>query len=76
MRKLFTLFLAIFATTSLLAHNFEVDNIFYYIIDENNLEVTYRGSFYDSYSNEYSGSVTIPELRWELQMVCSSCCLC
>ena len=61
MRKLFTLFLAIFATTSLLAHNFEVDNIFYYIIDENNLEVTYRGSFYDSYSNEYSGSVTIPE---------------
>ena len=61
MRKLFTLFLAIFATTCLLAHDFEVDNIFYNILDENNVAVTYRGSSYYEYSNEYSGEVIIPE---------------
>ena len=61
MRKLFTLFLAIFATTCLLAHDFEVDNIFYNILDENNVAVTCRGSSSDEYSNEYSGEVIIPE---------------
>ena len=61
MRKFFSLLLALVATTSLWAHNFEVDGIFYDIIDENNVEVTYKGSDYDSCRNEYSGEVTIPE---------------
>ena len=43
------------------AHDFEVDGI-YYITSSADLtvEVTYRGSSSSSYSNEYSGAVTIP----------------
>ena len=61
MRKLFSLFLALVATTSLWAHDFEVDGIYYNFLSDktNEVEVTYRGSYGDSY-NEYSGSVTIP----------------
>ena len=62
MKKLFTLVFALVATTSLWAHNFEVNGIYYNILYDkiNEVAVTYRGSSYDSYSNEYSGSVTIP----------------
>ena len=44
------------------AHDFEVNGIFYNKNeDENNTaSVTYKGSSYSSYSNEYSGAVTIP----------------
>ena len=41
------------------AHDFEVDGIFYNI-NGNEATVTYKGSSYSSYSNEYTGSVTIP----------------
>ena len=60
MRKLFSLFLALVATTSLWAHDFEVDGIYYNYLDGNNVEVTYRGDDYDSYRNEYAGEVIIP----------------
>jgi hypothetical protein len=62
MKKLFTLFLALVATTALWAHDFEVNGIYYKILSDKTkkVEVTYRGSSYDSYDNEYSGSVTIP----------------
>ena len=49
------------------AHDIEVKNadgvtIYYnYINDGTELEVTFRGSNYDSYSNEYQGNVAIPE---------------
>lgn len=45
-----------------IAHDFEVDGIYYNYLDESDktVEVTYRGSSYDSYTNEYSRSVTIP----------------
>lgn len=49
------------------AHNIEVQNadgktIYYnYINNGTELEVTFRGSSYDSYSNEYQGNVVIPE---------------
>ena len=49
------------------AHDIEVKNadgvtIYYnYINDGTELEVTFRGSEYDSYSNEYQGNVAIPE---------------
>ena len=45
------------------AHDFEVDGIYYDIKSSTDLTVavTYRGWNYDSYSNEYSGQVTIPE---------------
>ncbi len=44
------------------AHDFEVDGIYYNITSSTNrtVEVTYRGSSYTAYSNEYSGSVSIP----------------
>ena len=54
------LFVALLATTSLWAEDFSVGGIYYNYLDGNNVEVTYRGSRYDSYSNEYSGSVEIP----------------
>ena len=45
------------------AHDFEIAGIYYSITDETNktVEVTYRGSFSDDYSNEYTGDVVIPE---------------
>ena len=55
------LFLALVATTSLWAEDFSVNGIYYNYLDGNNVEVTYRGSDYGSYSNEYSGAATIPE---------------
>ena len=63
MRKLFFLLVALFATTCLWAHDFEVNGIYYNILTNktNEVEVTYQGYYYYSYSNEYSGSVTIPE---------------
>ena len=45
------------------AHDFEVDGIYYRITSSTNktVAVTYRGSSYYNYSNEYTGSVVIPE---------------
>ena len=49
------------------AHDIEVQNadgvtIYYnYINNGTELEVTYRGSYFSSYSNEYQGNVAIPE---------------
>ena len=62
MKKLFTLFFALVATTALWAHDFKVNGIYYNILTykTNEVEVTYRGSSGSEY-NEYSGSVTIPE---------------
>ena len=44
------------------AHSFEVDGIYYKInsYGGTSVSVTYKGNSYDSYSNEYSGAVTIP----------------
>ncbi|MBQ3188539.1 MAG: leucine-rich repeat domain-containing protein [Bacteroidaceae bacterium] len=45
------------------AHDFEVDGIFYNVIDETNqtVEVTYKGTTAYEYSKEYSGNIVIPE---------------
>ena len=46
------------------AHDFEVGGIYYtitsYTYTDLTVAVTYRGDFYNSYSGEYSGAVTIP----------------
>ena len=44
------------------AHDFEVSGIYYNITSstDQKVAVTYRGSSYNSYSNEYSGAVIIP----------------
>ena len=48
--------------SALWAHDVEIDGI-YYDLDEikKTAEVTYRGNYDAEYSNEYSGSVAIPE---------------
>ena len=51
------------ASLSASAHEFEVDGIYYNITSNTdmNVAITFRGSSYYNYSNEYSGEVTIPE---------------
>ncbi|MBQ2370880.1 MAG: leucine-rich repeat protein, partial [Muribaculaceae bacterium] len=42
-----------------LAHDFEVDGIFYNKTSDNTVAVTYKGDYY-SYSDEYEGNIVIP----------------
>ena len=56
----FSVLIAILATSAL-AHDFEVDGIYYVInTDGTSVSVSYKGTSYDEYSDEYSGHVTIP----------------
>ena len=50
-------------STSMSAHDFEVDGIYYNIMspEDKTVEVTFSGDSYDAVENEYSGFVTIPE---------------
>ena len=60
MKKIITFLVALlFMVSPASAHDFVVGGI-YYKINGNNATVTYRGSSYDYYSNEYSGAVNIP----------------
>ena len=67
MKKQLLLFAMILLPLVASAHDIEVKNadgvtIYYnYINDVTELEVTFRGSKSDSYSNEYQGNVAIPE---------------
>ena len=66
MYKLKSLVLAVIGllcSLSVSAHEFWSNGIFYNITSSiyKTVEVTHRGYYYDSYSNEYSGAVTIPE---------------
>ena len=60
-KKLIALLLAILSTNAALAHDFEVDGIFYKFTFLNEVSVTYKGVYYDTEENEYSGVVSIPE---------------
>ena len=61
LRHLFATLFLLFAT-SVCAHDFEVNGIYYNIISATDLtvEVTYRGGTDYEYANEYSGEVVIP----------------
>ena len=60
MRKLFFLFVALLATTSLLAYDFQSGDLYYNITSETTVEVTYSQYVsYDNYSN--LTTATIPE---------------
>ncbi|MBO5466752.1 MAG: leucine-rich repeat domain-containing protein [Prevotella sp.] len=63
LKSFFATLVLLLSCISASAHDFYVDGIFYDITDNEKLtvEVTYQGSSYDSYSNEYTGSVVIPE---------------
>ena len=56
-------FAALLCSLTASAHDFEVNGIYYNITNDTNktVEVIYKGNDYDSYSNEYTGSVVIPE---------------
>ena len=54
------LLLALLLPAVAMAHDFEVDGIFY-SINGNEASVTFKGSTYDEYDNEYRWDVTIPE---------------
>ena len=43
-----------------LAHDFEVDGIFYNKTSDNTVAVTYKGSYSSTYVGEYVGDVVIP----------------
>ena len=60
--KLFTLLLAVAASVgTMFASNTSVDGIWYNFNSTNKTaEVTYQGSYYSTFSNEYAGVVTIP----------------
>ncbi|MEE0923689.1 MAG: leucine-rich repeat domain-containing protein [Paludibacteraceae bacterium] len=61
MKKLFSLFLALFASVIAIHASTKVDGIWYLFSPDGTAHVTYRGSDWYDYDNEYSGSVTIPE---------------
>ena len=67
MKKLCLLLVMILLPLVTSAHEFEVQNadgvtIYYnYINDGTELAVTFRGSSYNDYSNEYTGNIVIPE---------------
>lgn len=62
MKRIFLLFVFCASILCSWAHDFEVDGIYYDITSSTDLAVavTYKGSSYSSYSDEYSGAVTIP----------------
>ena len=53
---------ALLCSVAATAHNFEVDGIYYNVTDETNLtvEVTFKGTSYSAFTDEYTGSVVIP----------------
>lgn len=58
-----TIAIVLISHLPLLAHDFEVDGIYYNIISSNNrVEVTYKGSLHDSDYNEYTGDIAIPRI--------------
>ena len=51
---------ALLGSISAYAHDFKVDGIYYNITSDATVEVTFRGYYYNSYDNEYSGDIIIP----------------
>lgn len=61
-KHLFTALLLLCAT-AVAAHDFEVGGVYYNVISTSGktVSVTFKGTTYSEYSNEYSGAVIIPE---------------
>ena len=64
------LLLTILLPATAMAHDFEVDGI-YYNINGNNAEVTYKGSYPSQYS-VYTGDVTITDVTALIDMLLSN----
>ena len=62
MKKLFLLLTLLLCTSMAWAHDVEVDGIYYNLNQTNKTAtVTFKGSDFNSYYNEYSGKVVIPQ---------------
>lgn len=61
LKSLFVALMAMFCYMNVHAHDFEVDGIFYNIIGNDEVSVTYKGESGSVYEHEYSGDVVIPE---------------
>ena len=62
MKKLFILITLLLGFHTAWGHDAEVDGIFYNLnTEDKTANVTFQGDSYDSYKNEYSGDVVIPE---------------
>ncbi len=61
-KKLLLAVVLLLCSTVASAHDFEMGGIYYNIISSSDLtvEVTYKGSSYNEYSNEYIGAIVIP----------------
>ena len=61
-RAIFAIAMMLCVAFPSLAHDFEVGGIYYKItsLTAKTVAVTYKGSYYYDYDNEYTGSVTIP----------------
>ncbi|MBQ3741206.1 MAG: leucine-rich repeat domain-containing protein [Prevotella sp.] len=64
MKRILFLYVCLMTAMLSFAHDFEVGGIYYWITSSSapyTVAVTYKGTSYSEYSNEYTGSVTIPE---------------
>ena len=62
MKKIFLLLTILLCTSMAWAHDVEVDGIYYNLNQTNKTAaVTFKGSYFNSYDNEYSGEVVIPQ---------------
>jgi len=65
MKRLLSLTALLLLAVASFAHDFEVGGIYYvitpYSSDFPTVSVSYKGTSYNSYSNEYTGNVTIPK---------------
>ena len=59
-KQLLVTMVALLCSATASAYDFEVDGIYYNISSNYNVTVTYKGSEYNSYSNEYSDVIVIP----------------
>ena len=62
MKRLFIFFISCVNILTLWAHDFEVDGIYYNITssEDRTVEVTYKGTSYQNWGNEYTGNIIIP----------------
>ena len=63
MKRLLSLTTLLLLAIASFAHDFEVDGIYYAITSatDKTVAVSYQGNSSGEYSNEYSGSIVIPE---------------
>jgi hypothetical protein len=62
MKKTLLVFFLLLTTGETFAHDFAVEGIYYNkLSDGKSVAVTCEGLHYDSYTNEYTGPVTIPD---------------